>query len=112
MASRSACSTPAPISTPTIRTSTVPARCTILHAIQVPLGRNGTTFANQTRAYADLADAMKARIDSLVGRHHYGNRDDLDEKSRTVASVLSEDQKKKVHWVRHRIARAASAHRA
>jgi len=84
----------------------IPARCTILHAIQVPLGRNGTTFANQTRAYADLTDAMKARIDSLVGRHHYGNRDDVDEKSRTVASVLSEDQKKRVHWVKHRIARA------
>jgi taurine dioxygenase len=41
-----------------------------------------------------------------VGRHHYGNRDDLDESSRTVASVLNEEQKKKVHWVRHRIARA------
>ncbi|MEO7393273.1 MAG: TauD/TfdA family dioxygenase [Ramlibacter sp.] len=83
----------------------VPARCTILHAIQVPRERNGTTFANQTRAYADLTDAMKARIDGLVARHRYGNRDDLDESSRTVASVLSESQKQKVDWVRHRLAR-------
>ena len=84
----------------------VPARCTMLYAIQMPRGRNGTIFANQTRAYADLSAAMKARIDGLVARHHYGNRDDLNETSRTVASVLSESQKKKVHWVQHRLARA------
>jgi taurine dioxygenase len=40
-----------------------------------------------------------------VGLHHYGNRDDLDQGSRTVASVLSEDQEKKMNWVRHPIAR-------
>lgn len=84
----------------------VPARCTMLYALRVPHGANGTTFANQTRAYEDLSPTLKARIDPLIGRHHYGNRDDLDETSRTVASVLNEEQKKKVHWVRHRIARA------
>lgn len=84
----------------------VPARCTMLYALKVPPGANGTTFANQTRAYEDLPQAMKERIEPLVGRHHYGNRDDLDESSRTVASVLNEEQKKKVHWVRHRVARA------
>jgi taurine dioxygenase len=84
----------------------VPARCTILHALQTPGANAGTAFANQTRAYEDLPEAMKRRIEPLVARHHYGNRDDLDEGSRTAASALSEDQKKKVHWVRHRIARA------
>ena len=83
----------------------VPARCTILYAIQMPRERSGTTFANQTRAYADLPQAMRVRIDGLVVRHHYGNRDDLDESSRTVASVLDERQKKKVDWVRHRLVR-------
>jgi taurine dioxygenase len=83
----------------------VPARCTLLYALQVPHERGGTTFANQTRAYADLPDAMKARIEGLVVRHHYGNRDDVDESSRTVASVLSDSQKKKVHWVRHPLVR-------
>lgn len=84
----------------------VPARCTMLYAIQMPRERNGTTFANQTRAYADLSAAMKTRIEGLVVRHHYGNRDDLNETSRTVASVLSESQKKKVNWVKHRLVRA------
>jgi taurine dioxygenase len=82
-----------------------PARVTILYAIQMPRARRGTTFANQTRAYEDLPGATKSRIEGLIARHHYGNRDDLDESSRTVASVLSENQKKKVDWVRHRLAR-------
>ena len=82
-----------------------PARVTILYAIQMPRARRGTTFANQTRAYEELPADTQARIEGLVVRHHYGNRDDLDEASRTVASVLNEDQKKKVDWVRHRLAR-------
>lgn len=84
----------------------VPARCTILYAIQVPRERSGTTFANQTRAYADLPADTKTRIEGLVVRHHYGNRDDVDESSRTVASVLNESQKRKVQWVRHPLVRA------
>lgn len=83
----------------------VPARCTILHAIQVPRTLAGTTFANQTKAYADLDAATRARIDGLVVRHHYGNRDNLDEESRTVASVLTETEKQKVMWVRHPLVR-------
>lgn len=83
----------------------VPARCTILYALEMPRAKKGTTFANQRRAYDDLPEAMKGRIEGLIARHHYGNRDDLDESSRTVASVLNEDQKRKVTWVRHRVAR-------
>jgi len=83
----------------------VPARCTMLHALEMPRDRAGTTFANQTRAYEELSAAMRDRIEGLVARHHYGNRDDLEEGSRTAASYLNEEQKKKVSWVRHRIAR-------
>jgi taurine dioxygenase len=83
----------------------VPARCTILYAIQMPASNSGTTFANQRRAYEDLPEKMRTRIDGLVVRHHYGNRDDLDEQSRTVASVLTEREKKKVEWVRHPLVR-------
>ena len=83
----------------------VPARCTILYAIQMPRARKGTTFANQRRAYDDLAPAMKQRLEGLVVRHHYGNRDDLDESSRTVASLLTDSQKKKLEWVRHPLVR-------
>ncbi len=83
----------------------VPARCTILHAIEIPGRLAGTTFANQTRAYEDLPEETRARIDPLVARHHYGNRDDLVERSRTAASYLTGEQRKKVAWVRHRVAR-------
>lgn len=78
-----------------------PARCTILHARDVPATTNGTRFANQAAAYDDLPDSMKKKIAPLIVRHHYGNRDDLDKTSRTVASVLTPDQEKKVTWVEH-----------
>ena len=84
---------------------TTPARCTMLYALAVPSGENGTTFANQRLAYDELPEMTKRRIDGLIARHHYGNRDDLDESSRTVASVLNPDQKKKVSWVRHPVVR-------
>jgi len=83
----------------------VPARCTMLYALEMPHDRAGTTFANQTRAYEELPAAMRERVEGLVARHHYGNRDDLEEGSRTAASRLNEAQKRKVTWVRHRLAR-------
>ena len=83
----------------------VPARCTILYALEMPRANHGTTFANQRRAYEELPGAMKRRLEGLVARHHYGNRDDLDERSRTAASRLSADQKKKVAWVCHPVVR-------
>jgi len=83
----------------------VPARCTMLYSLVVPKVGGETLFANQYAAYDDLPASMKTRIENLVGLHHYGNRDDLNEASRTVASVLTEDQKGKMNWVRHRIVR-------
>jgi taurine dioxygenase len=83
----------------------VPARATTLYSREVPSKGGDTLFANQYAAYDDLPEPTKRKIDGLVGLHHYGNRDDIDEHSRTVASVLSEDQKQKMAWVRHAIAR-------
>jgi taurine dioxygenase len=83
----------------------MPARATTLYSIQVPRVGGDTLFANQYAAYDDLSSSMKTSIDGLIALHHYGNRNDLDEGSRTVASVLSEEQKQKVAWVRHPIAR-------
>jgi taurine dioxygenase len=77
------------------------ARCTILHAQDVPPAPNGTTFANQAKAYADLPSGMKEKIKHLVVKHHYGNRDDLNQQSRSVASVLNAEQAQRVNWVRH-----------
>ena len=83
----------------------VPARATMLYSIQVPKKGGDTLFADQYAAYDDLSGPMKRRLEGLVALHHYGNRDDLDRASRTVASVLSEDQEKKMGWVRHPVAR-------
>jgi taurine dioxygenase len=83
----------------------VPARATTLYSVQVPKVGGDTLFANQYAAYDDLPSNMKDRIAHLVALHHYGNRDDLDQRSRTVASVLSEEQEQKMAWVRHPVAR-------
>ena len=83
----------------------VPARATLLYSLEVPKVGGDTMFANQYAAYDDLPEATKARIEGLAGLHHYGNRDDLDNKSRTVASLLTDEQEKKLKWVRHLIAR-------
>jgi taurine dioxygenase len=83
----------------------VPARATMLYSIQVPRKGGSTLFANQYRAYDELPVATRMKVDPLVALHHYGNRDDLDKHSRTVASVLSDDQEKKVTWVKHKVAR-------
>lgn len=82
-----------------------PARATTLHSIEAPPVGGDTVFANQYAAYDDLPDAMRRRIDDLVAIHHYGNRHDLDETSRTVASVLTGDQKAKMPLITHPIVR-------
>ena len=83
----------------------VPARATLLYSIEVPKQGGDTLFADQYAAYEGLPAAMKKRIEGLVALHHYGNRDDLDHSSRTVASVLTPEQERKMAWVRHRVAR-------
>ncbi len=83
----------------------MPARATTLYSIEVPSRGGETLFANQQAAYDDLPQAMKDRIEPLYGIHHYGNRNDTDERSRTVASVLSDAQKAKMPVITHRIAR-------
>ena len=83
----------------------VPARATTLYSRVVPQVGGDTLFANQIAAYDDLSAAMKKRIDPLLAIHHYGNRHDVDEKSRTAASPLSAEQKAKMPVITHRVAR-------
>ena len=83
----------------------VPARATTLYSRVVPKVGGDTLFANQLAAYDDLSEAMKQRIEPLLAIHHYGNRQDVNEASRTAASVLSDDQKAKMPVITHRIAR-------
>ena len=83
----------------------VPARVTMLYSLETPREGGNTLFANMYAAYDDLPASTKARIDDLVVLHHYGNRDDLDEGSRTAASTLTAQQQDKVQWVRHKLVR-------
>ena len=83
----------------------VPARATTLYSRVVPKVGGDTLFADQQAAYDDLPEAMKRRIEPLLAIHHYGNRHDVDEASRTAASVLSAEQKAKMPVITHRIAR-------
>ena len=87
----------------------VPARVTMLYSVEVPSKGGNTLFADMYAAYDDLPAAMKAKIDDLVVLHHYGNRDDLNEKSRTAASPLSNEQRHKVTWVKHKLVRTHHA---
>ena len=83
----------------------VPARATTLYSIEVPAAGGNTLFANQYAAYDDLPAAAKRRLDPLVAIHHYGNRNNEDETTRTVASVLNDDQKQKMPLVTHPVVR-------
>ena len=83
----------------------VPARATTLYSRVVPRSGGETLFANQQAAYDDLPEAMKRRIEPLLAIHHYGNRHDLNQTSRTAASVLSAEQRAKMPVITHPIAR-------
>ena len=83
----------------------VPARATTLYSRAVPKVGGDTLFADQQQAYDDLSEAMKKRIEPLFGIHHYGNRNDQNERSRTVASVLTAEQKATMPVITHKIAR-------
>lgn len=83
----------------------VPARATTLYSRVVPRSGGETLFANQQAAYDDLPEAMKRRIEPLLAIHHYGNRHDVNQSSRTAASVLSAEQKAKMPVITHPIAR-------
>jgi taurine dioxygenase len=83
----------------------VPARVTLLYSLQVPKTGGNTLFADMYAAYDNLPAATKRRIDGLVALHHYGNRDDLDEASRTAASKLTDAQKARMDFVTHPLVR-------
>ena len=83
----------------------VPARATTLYSRVVPKAGGDTLFANQQAAYDDLPEALKRRIEPLYAVHHYGNRHDTDDASRTAASPLTDEQKAKMPLITHKIAR-------
>lgn len=80
-----------------------PARATTLYSLEVPRRGGNTLFANQYAAYDGLPGRMQERIDGLLAIHHYGNRNNPDESSRTVASVLTAEQKSRMPVITHRV---------
>ena len=85
----------------------IPARATLLYSVEVPKVGGDTLFADQEQAYEDLPDAMKKRIEGLVTHNVYGNRDDLDQASRTSAFAPTQEQKEKrgAFLIRHPLVR-------
>lgn len=82
-----------------------PGAATIVHALKTPTEGGATRVADMYAAWEGLPEAMRRRIDGLVVLHHYGNRDDLDESSMGSASKLTDEQKKQVRNVFHRLVR-------
>ena len=55
----------------------VPARATLLHALELPDRGGDTRFANMYMAYAAMPADLKRRITGLKARFRYGGRDEL-----------------------------------
>jgi taurine dioxygenase len=51
-----------------------PPKATVLHAVHLPDRGGDTQFVNMHQAYADLPEAMRARIDGLRAIHVYQSR--------------------------------------
>jgi taurine dioxygenase len=83
----------------------VPARATTLYSIEVPRRGGNTLFADQYAAWEGLPEAMQRRIETLTAIHHYGNRKERDDASRTAASALTPEQKAKMPLITHPIVR-------
>jgi taurine dioxygenase len=78
-----------------------PNSATIAYGLERPRGGCPTHFADMFSAYDALPASMKERIDGMVVLHHYGNRADMDESSRTSAERLTPEQKKRIANVFH-----------
>jgi len=82
-----------------------PGAATLVYSIKAPETGGDTRFADMYRAYDTLNEATKRRIDDLVVLHHYGNRADLKDSSRTSAFALTEEQRNSVQNVYHPLVR-------
>lgn len=49
----------------------LPAKATLLHALEIPSSGGHTRFCNTRKAYEDLPDATKRRLDGLSAVHAY-----------------------------------------
>src|SRR5262245_62955563 len=54
-----------------------PASVTLLYAVEVPAEGGDTLFADMYRAYEELPDALKRRLDGLTAIHRYQKKEHL-----------------------------------
>lgn len=79
----------------------MPPKATILFAVELPDTGGDTQFVNMQRAYKDLPDEMKARIDSLKAMHVYQSK----HSTRKLMGLTPEQQKKVPKSVIHPLVR-------
>ncbi|MDX1529488.1 MAG: TauD/TfdA family dioxygenase [Gammaproteobacteria bacterium] len=68
----------------------VPAKATVLYALEIPQDRGDTWFANMYAAYEALDDEMKVRLNGLRAVHKYVSR----RAGAKVAKLSAADEKK------------------
>jgi len=79
-----------------------PGNCaTIVYGVKHPVNGCPTYYGDMMSAYDALPQTKKDEIDDLMVLHHYGNRDDMNENSRTAAEKLTEEQKENIQNVHH-----------
>ena len=72
----------------------VPASATMLHAIKVPQTGGRTQICNMVKAYEDLDDATRMRLETLQVAHQYGRGKLRPEEFRASPIMTSEQQEK------------------
>ena len=72
----------------------VPASATMLHAIKVPQTGGRTQICNMVKAYEDLDDSTRMRLETLQVAHQYGRGKLRPEECRASPIMTSEQQEK------------------
>ncbi len=78
----------------------IPAKATVLYAVEIPRGRGDTWFANMHAAYEALDQELKARIANMRAVHKYVSR-----RAGARVAKLSEEDREKTPEVSHPLVR-------
>lgn len=76
----------------------VPAKATLLHAVEIPSRGGNTCFANVAKLYDELPADLKARIDGREAEFWYGGHS-RNKKTMLAASTLDAEGQKSAHAV-------------
>ncbi len=81
--------------------ATRPPKATVLHAVSLPDKGGDTQYANTARAYAELPENMRARLESLMGIHVYQST----HSARKLMNLSSVDKERVPNAVLHPLVR-------